>query len=103
MLSWVVVIGSAPAAPLTGGSSTFLTVIAYGAASASTVQCFNGMVRVRLEASDPEQLDIMDSKEWYSKTSAALDLLSLAGAVTAAATTVRLALSLKASTGKPML
>ena len=39
--SWVVVLGSGGAAPITGGTSTAVTVLAYSAAAASSVQYFN--------------------------------------------------------------
>lgn len=102
VLGWFVVLGSAGAAPVTGGGSTFITYLAIGATGASSVQCVNGLGRVATEVYAPERLDVLDSEEWYQNTSIALDVLSLAGAVTAAAATVRLAMTLRATTGKSM-
>ncbi len=102
ILGWIVVVGSASAAPITGGGSTFITYLAAGAAGASSIQCVNGIGRVAAEMYVPERLDILDSEEWYQNTSVVLDVVSLAGAVTAGAMTVKMALSLRASTGQSM-
>lgn len=81
VLGWVVVIGSGTAIPVSGGTSTALTVIAGSAALASSAQCLNGVGRTYLAMTDNTQmLSWLDSEEWYQKTSVALDLVSLAGA-----------------------
>ena len=97
------VAGSAGATPLTGGTSSIIAYLAAGAATASSIQCVNGLGRVAAEAYVPEKLDVLDSQGWYNKLSFALDAISLAGAVASTAITVKLALRLRANTGKSML
>ena len=99
-IGWVVVAGSGAAAPVTGGTSTFITVLAVGAASASTAQCANSTVRVYNEVSSPESNDWLDSQAWYTSTAYALDAISLAGAGAATLSTLRLARVLRTTTGK---
>jgi hypothetical protein len=103
VLGWVVVAGSAGAAPITGGASTLLTYLSIGAASASSVQCVNALGRVGAEAFVPEKVDVLDQQGWYQKTSMVLDAISMAGAVASTAVTIRMALKLQASTGRSML
>ena len=62
VLGWVVVAGSAGAAPITGGASTFLTYVSLGAAAASSVGCVNAVGRVAAEIYSPEDLDIWTAK-----------------------------------------
>lgn len=102
-LAWVVVVGSAGAAPVTGGASTFVTYLAGGAAVANSVQCVNSMVRVSFEVWAPENNDWLDTKEWYTTTANVLDAISLTGAGTSAAATVRMVLALRRTTGKPLV
>ena len=99
-LSWVVVAGSTGAAPITGGGSTFLTYLGIGAGVASTAQCFNGLGRVATEMYNPEALDIFDRQSWYQNTMLAVDAVSVLGAATAGAATLKLVLQLRASTGQ---
>lgn len=100
IISWIVVLGSASAAPVTAGGSTFLTFLAHGAAAASSVQCVNGVGRVATEFYAPDQLDVLDQQSWYQHTSSAIDAISILGAVAASAITIKLVLQLKATTGK---
>lgn len=46
VLSWIVVGGSSAAIPVSGGASTAITVLAYGAATASSLQCVNSSYRL---------------------------------------------------------
>jgi hypothetical protein len=92
VLGWVVVAGGAGAAPITGGSSVFLTYLAIGAAGASSIQCVNAIGRAGAEIYAPHELDILDSEGWYQKAMLFLDGMSLAGAVGSAAVTIRMAL-----------
>ena len=55
------------------------------------------------EYDDPQGLDVLDSDVWYQRAALALDAISLAGAAVATAATLRLALSLRATTGKSMV
>lgn len=100
VLSWVVVIGSAKAAPLTGGASIAVTYLAISAALASTGQCAKGIGRTYLEVTSPQTNDWLDSQEWFNTMSTTLDVISLGGAAVAGMTTIKMVLSLKSSTGK---
>lgn len=103
VISWVAVAGTAAATPISGGTSTFLTVLTYGAATASTAQCFNSSVRIYNETTQPEANDWLDSKEWYTTTATVLDVVSLAGAVGATGAAVKAALATRRATGKTMV
>lgn len=103
VLGWVVVAGSAGAAPITGGSSVFLTYVAMGAAGASSIQCVNAIGRAGAEVYAPHELDVLDSEGWYQKATLVLDGISLAGAAGSAAVTIRMALRLKAATTTSMV
>ncbi len=81
VISWFVVVGSAATVPLTGGASPAVTVLGYTAATATTLQCLNGATRSALEYDSPEILDALDSNEWYANAQAAVDWISLAGAL----------------------
>ena len=52
-VSWVVVVGSAGAVPITGGASSFITALSYTAAGASSLQCANSALRVYNELESP--------------------------------------------------
>lgn len=96
VLSWVVIIGSAGAIPLTGGASTALMVIFYSAFAASAIQCGNGIVRTGLEEINPAFKDQLDREEWYTAATTSLDVISLAGAGAAGFVTIRMVSTLKA-------
>ena len=96
VLSWVVIVGSAGAIPLTGGASTALTVLSYSAFAASALQCGNGVVRTGLEVVNPTFKERLDSEEWYSVATTSLDLISLAGAGAAGFATIRMVSTLRA-------
>jgi hypothetical protein len=99
-LSWVVVVGSGAAAPISGGGSVAITYLSLGAATATTAQCLNGGFRTWAEANAPEHLDSLDSEEWYRYTAHALDVISLTGAAISIYSVIRATQVLKASTGK---
>lgn len=103
VLGWVVAAGSAGAAPVTGGTSVFLTYLSIGAATASSIQCVNAVARVGAEFWAPEQLDILDKELWYQRTNTVLDGISLVGAAASTAVTLRMALRLRTATGKTMI
>ncbi|WP_425640950.1 hypothetical protein ACPUEK_12420 [Marinomonas gallaica] len=101
ILGWIAVIGSAGMVPISGGGSTVITYLSYGAAVAGTVQCFNGMYRVHEEAEgNGQQVDELSKQAWYKLMSSALEYISLAAASAAAATTLKSLKLFKASTGK---
>lgn len=99
-LSWIVVLGSGAAAPISGGTSTAVSYLAAGAALTSGAQCVNGLFRISMEVMNPQRLDSLDSEAWYTHTSNALEVISLAGASAAAFSAIRAAQTLKVSTGK---
>jgi len=76
----VIATGSA-AVPLTGGASSLLVAIAYAGATATTLQCVNGVYRLYdLVDNGGHKVEWFDSQGWYNATSTALDLISLASA-----------------------
>lgn len=99
-LGWIVVLGSSAAIPLSGGTSSAITYLAVAASTASSAQCFNGVVRSGLEIGAPEVNDFLDSQEWYQDMTIALDIISIAGAVAAGAATLKTVKLLMANSGK---
>lgn len=99
-LAWVVVVGSTATIPITGPAGATLTYLGYAAATASTVQCAVGAGRIGLETFASEGLDWLDSQEWYTTTMTALDVISLAGVAGTASATIKMILSLRATTGR---
>lgn len=89
VLGWVVVATATSTIPFSGGGSTVFTVMAYSAATASSIQCINGIVRTRNEARIPESNDNLDNQEWYQHANMALDAISLGGATAAGLATVK--------------
>ncbi|TDT44437.1 hypothetical protein DES49_0540 [Halospina denitrificans] len=89
VLGWVVVWTSGAAIPFSGGGSSIFTVMAYSAATASSVQCMNGMGRTASEVYAPEVNDKLDSEEWYQHATLALDAISLGGATATGLITMR--------------
>ncbi len=89
VLGWLVIVSSGAAVTFTGGASGILTAMAYGAAYASTAQCFNGAWRTYNEQAAPQRNDDLDSEEWYQNTMMALDVISLAGATAAGLITIK--------------
>ncbi|SEA50628.1 NAD synthetase [Alkalimonas amylolytica] len=88
-LSWFVVFTSGAAIPFSGGSSSVFTVMAYGAAAASSIQCGNSIMRTRNEIVAPNRNDELDSELWYQNATMALDIISIGGATTAGLMTIR--------------
>lgn len=90
VLGWLVVLGSGSAAPISGGLSAAVTLLAVGAATASSVQCINSAARLSFEIRGRGHTnDYLDSQEWYQTVGTALDTISLAGAGSAALTTFK--------------
>lgn len=82
--------------PFSGGTSTALTVLAYSATLASGAQCANGGYRTyKLYTSGTEQLDWLDSQEWYVYSGLALDTISVAGGVGASYTSIKTVMTLR--------
>jgi hypothetical protein len=100
ILSWVVMIGSVGVIPISGGGSAAITYLGYAAATASTVQCFNGAYRTRLEVINPDRKDWLDSQDWYVNASHAVDIISLAGVAASSLAVLKTAQTLKKTTSK---
>ncbi|QTL40024.1 hypothetical protein HGO23_00860 [Xenorhabdus budapestensis] len=73
---------SAAAVPVTMGTSSVVTVLAYSGAAASSLQCGNGIYRVYQLTSNGEEgiehVAWLDSQDWYVATTTMLDITSLA-------------------------
>lgn len=97
VLSWVVVGGSSVAIPVSGGASTAITILAYGAATASSLQCANSSYRLVNETDygDNSMNAWLDSHEWYVHTTTALDVISVLGGVSAAGATLKTVINLR--------
>jgi len=100
--SWVVVIGSGAAAPISGGTSAAVTVLAWSAAGATSLQCGNSVYRAFNETEYGDQAinDYLDSEQWYQSTTTALDVISVLGVVASAGATLRVVLNLKKASSK---
>lgn len=99
VLSWIVVGGSSAAIPVSGGTSTAITVLAYGAATASSLQCGNSAYRLFNETDygDPSINRWLDSQDWYNHTTTALDVISVTGGIASAGATLKTVLQLNKS------
>ncbi|NNE64153.1 MAG: hypothetical protein HKN34_08720, partial [Gammaproteobacteria bacterium] len=97
VLSWVVVGGSSVAIPVSAGASTAITILAYGAATASSLQCANSSYRLVNETDygDNSMNAWLDSHEWYVHTTTALDVISVLGGVSAAGATLKTVINLR--------
>lgn len=79
ILTAVASAASMSAVPFTGGMSTPLAVLATAGTFATAVQCANGLWRLYdIALNDAQNVDWIDQQGWYTATSTALDLLSLA-------------------------
>lgn len=98
-LSWVAVAGSSAAIPVSGGASSVITVLAYGAAGVSSVQCINSAVRFYNETDfgSSEVNQWLDSQLWYTNTMTSLDAISVLGAAASMGATLRMVLNLRLS------
>lgn len=103
VLSWLVVGGSSAAIPVSGGASTAITILAYSAATASSLQCANSGFRLFNETDygDLKVNSWLDSQEWYTHTSTALDVISVGGAAGSIGATLKTVLSLRKA-GTPL-
>ena len=89
-------------APLSAGSSLAVTYIAYTAAAASGLQCFNGLWRTHKELTNPAENDYFDSLDWYQTMTLALDGISLVGAGSTTFVTVKTVMTIKNTTGREL-
>ena len=104
ILSWIAVGGSSAAIPVSGGTSTAITILAWGAATASSAQCANSAYRLYNETDygNNEMNAWLDSQAWYNSTTTVLDIVSVAGGVAAAGATIKMAINLSKTTGKSL-
>ncbi len=105
VLSWFVVVGSSVAIPVSGGTSTAITLLSYGAATASSLQCMNSGYRLYNETDfgDASRNEWLDSQDWYQSTLTVLDVVSVAGGIASAGATIKTVINLQRSTGKGAL
>lgn len=99
VLSWVVLIGGTAAIPLTGGVSAAGVFMAKVSVAVTTAQCINSTGRTIAESVAPEKLDNLDSNEWYTHTTLALDAISVGFALHSSASLVRNYQKLQAAGG----
>lgn len=100
ILSWIAIVGGGLTIPLTGGASVAVAAIGYSALAASTIQCGMGIARIKFEYSKPEYNDYLDSSDWYTNMSNALDIIALAGAGGSLKQFANVKVIVKSSTGK---
>ncbi|WP_444931319.1 hypothetical protein ACJJIF_05930 [Microbulbifer sp. SSSA002] len=103
ILSWIVVVGATAAIPISGGTSAAVTYLGYAAATASTLQCANGLGRTALEISDSQTKDWLDSQEWYNNASHAVDVISLTGVAASSVVILKTVQTLKKASSKSTL
>lgn len=81
VLTLAVAIIAGGAAPITGGASAPLAILAGAGTVATAIQCANGLWRLYdIETNDAKTVCWVDSQDWYTSTSTALDLISLMSA-----------------------
>lgn len=81
ILTGVATVTATVAAPITGGASTPLVVLAAAGTAATAMQCANGLWRIYdIEENDGKSVSWVETQGWYTATSTALDLVSLASA-----------------------
>ncbi|MDB4990755.1 MAG: hypothetical protein JWN04_5933 [Myxococcaceae bacterium] len=103
LVAWVVSGATSAAAPITGGSSLIVTQVSAVAGYAGWASCFNSGFRLVSEAVAPEFNDWLDEQWAYTGLVNALDAVALIGGLTAASSTVKMALHLRNTTRKGML
>ncbi|ARU55091.1 hypothetical protein OLMES_1005 [Oleiphilus messinensis] len=98
-ISWIAFAGSLGAVPLSGGTSTAISVLTFAAGVSSSVQCVNSTVRLFNESDygDSGFNSWLDSQDWYIHTMTALDVVAIAGGVAAVGATLKSIANLKKS------
>jgi hypothetical protein len=85
ILAGVAATSGVAAAPITGGASTIVTVVAGAAAIAGAAQCGISIGQVALEFTDPgANARFLDEEDWFKSTGYVLDGMQLLGIVSAA-------------------
>ena len=103
VLSWVGSVVATGAAPVTGGLSLLVTAASSAATYTAWAQCAVALVRTGAEFANPELNIDMDNSEVYQRLAAAADIVGLAGAAAAGASTLRAIQLLKTATGRPLV
>jgi hypothetical protein len=92
------------AAPVTGGTSTILTVIAGAAALAAAAQCGISIGQATIEFTDPGSNDrYLDNEEWFKATGYFLDgvqLIGIAASIGPAYKSIGKVVQMQRTTGK---
>ncbi|EKM7811511.1 hypothetical protein PVN64_003991 [Klebsiella aerogenes] len=92
----VFIIGTGATAVTAGASSAF-AILGYAGAVATTAQCINGVIRLwDIEFNNSALTGWLDSEDWYTSTSTALDVISLASAAGALLDVLKTYKSMKA-------
>lgn len=74
-------LGAGAAVPLTAGASGIVAAVITAGGVATGLQCFIGAGRLfAIGTGNEEKVAWLDTQEWYTATSTALDIISLAGA-----------------------
>lgn len=103
VLSGVAVGAEVLSTPLTAGSSAGLLLVTVPVMSASSLQCGLSLGRVSNSLFAPENNQNLDSSEWFNRTSAVLDAISLLDAARGAGEVSRLAIQLRRSSNRPFI
>jgi hypothetical protein len=102
VMAGVASIAGVAAAPLTGGASTAISVLAYAGALASAAQCGIAIGRIFNESVDPNLNQVLDRSEWMKATSDILDGISLAAAAASLGSVAQSAIRLSRTSGRPL-
>jgi len=102
-LTGFVAVASTGATPFTVGASTPVMYLSTAAFIATSIQCGNSMWRTGAEIWNPAHLEALDSSEWYTNTSTALDAISLLGVGAASTSAIRTVLLVRKASGRPIM
>ena len=103
VLSWAALGGEVAAVPISGGTSMTLSLITWGAAVATSLQCANSVIRsLDVTVHHGEWTRWLDSQDYYIWAGEFLDGISVLGAAAAGAATVRTVVALRRATGREL-
>ncbi len=88
-LSAFAVGGGAAAAPVTGGASTVLSVMAWTGLVTSSIQCGIGLGRLGNEVFNPDRNDQLDNDPTYQRVTFGIDILGVFSGVVSAGPALR--------------
>ncbi|MEM9834983.1 MAG: hypothetical protein AAF828_00690 [Bacteroidota bacterium] len=101
VLAGAAVAGGAAAAPVTAGTSTVVSALAFTGAVASAAQCGISVGRVINDLFQTNHNAILDGNEYYTKTAAALDVIGLIGAAASVGMATKAAIQMNKAAGSP--